>query len=66
MTIRRPGHGPKFMNPVDCIYCGAHVDETIVPDVDDDDAWEAEAQMHNLNCEWVLTRAHRLLDPLAE
>jgi len=50
------------MTTVDeCIYCRAEVhDPDPVPDVDDDEAWAAIASDHEHDCEWVLTRAHRI------
>lgn len=45
----------------DCIYCNAEVaDETRVPALDDEDAWQELAREHATDCEWILTRAHRL------
>jgi hypothetical protein len=44
-----------------CNYCDQDVtDETIVPAVDDDEAWAALAAEHADTCEWIETRAHRL------
>lgn len=54
-----------------CAYCGNYVlviDQDpcccepcdVVPDVDDDDAWEERALWHRPGCEWIETRAHRL------
>jgi hypothetical protein len=42
-----------------CAYCYCEVSSLDVPDVTDDDAWEALAHEHEDHCEWVLTRAHR-------
>jgi hypothetical protein len=46
---------------VECVYCYCQVpaDET-VPPVGDDAAWAELAREHADDCEWVLTRAHRL------
>lgn len=30
------------------------------PELDDDDQWEKLAPLHSANCEWYLSRAHRL------
>lgn len=43
-----------------CIYCGHDVCVDRVPDIHDDEAWEIIAAEHAKDCEWVLTRAHRL------
>lgn len=44
----------------ECIYCGSEVEGAdSVPDVDDDPAWDLLARQHLVDCEWVLTRAHR-------
>lgn len=42
-----------------CIYCGAEACSNDVPDVDDEEQWDALASEHADDCEWVLTRAHR-------
>ena len=45
---------------MECIYCGAEIEENEpVPAVDDDDAWEKLAGQHYGDCEWIETRAHR-------
>ena len=43
-----------------CVYCGGEVVEVSAPLYDDDAAWSALAPHHADNCEWVLTRGHRL------
>lgn len=44
-----------------CAYCGREVrDAEYVPAVYDDFSWALEAEEHASDCEWVLTRAHRL------
>ena len=44
-----------------CIYCDSLcADRTIVPDVDDAPAWASLAPEHEIDCEWIATRAHRL------
>jgi hypothetical protein len=47
-----------------CLYCGAETpsnDAETVPAIDDDSAWERLAAQHGRDCEWVVTRAHRLV-----
>lgn len=45
----------------DCVYCGcALTDSDSVPDTGDDAAWEKLAKEHSADCEWILTRAHRI------
>lgn len=46
-----------------CIYCDREVPAPAsepVPDVRDDEAWEALAAEHEPDCEWITTRAHRV------
>lgn len=48
-----------------CLYCSSeelfsHDDK--VPAVDDDEEWERLANLHDADCEWVRTRAHRVVD----
>ena len=44
-----------------CIYCDSEVmDNTIVPSEDDDTGWAVLASEHRADCEWILTRAHRV------
>lgn len=47
---------------VTCAYCGAIVLNAgeYVPPVDDDKAWDDLEGQHEPDCEWVITRAHRL------
>ena len=46
----------------ECIYCGYECDATDeAPDTDDDEAWASLAAEHDPDCEWVRTRAHRVL-----
>lgn len=48
-----------------CIYCEYAVRPDIaeiVPEVDDDEAWDEMSVFHSAKCEWVLTRAHRRMD----
>ena len=46
----------------ECLYCGCdHVPSPTVPDVDDDDAWATLSEHHADDCEWILTRAHRMV-----
>ncbi len=47
-------------NLVDCAYCDALVNPKDVPTVDDDETWQRIASAHSVDCEWVLTRAHRV------
>ncbi len=45
----------------ECIYCGQMVCCDSVPAPDDDASWLAEAEHHDEDCEWIITRAHRRL-----
>jgi hypothetical protein len=46
----------------ECAYCGVMVDDgNVVPPVDDGESWDRLAAEHGDGCEWVETRAHRLL-----
>lgn len=48
--------------PVPCAYCAADVpltDAVDVPDEDDDEEWAELADLHDDDCEWIETRAHR-------
>ena len=46
---------------VECAYCGALPSHAPgVPALDDDASWEALAEEHGEECEWIATRAHRL------
>jgi hypothetical protein len=58
------------MNTETCIYCNAEVNresnpyignDGIVPPESDEAWWARERQMHNPDCEWVNTHAHRYL-----
>jgi hypothetical protein len=42
------------------------VNPEVVPAVDDSDAWQGIATAHSVDCEWVLTRAHRVNFELVE
>jgi len=45
-----------------CTYCGTLVDDVVsAPALEDDEAWAATAQTHKADCEWVMTRAHRVI-----
>jgi hypothetical protein len=53
----------------ECAYCGYEIEGEVdyqgvsqepVPPVRDDEAWQAIAEKHAEDCEWVLTRAHRI------
>lgn len=46
-----------------CAYCHCDVSIDDVPDVDDESAWAEAAGQHADDCEWLLTRAHRV-EPL--
>jgi hypothetical protein len=50
---------------VECIYCYNLTTEGDAPTVDDDEMWDAIAPEHDPDCEWVVTRAHRILGNLA-
>ena len=56
------GDFAERLNAGTCIYCDSLVaDRTIVPPADDAEAWLALGQAeHWSNCEWIVTRAHRL------
>lgn len=44
-----------------CLYCERAVhDRTIVPDIDDTYTWSALGLEHDDDCEWIITRAHRV------
>ncbi|MDA0771073.1 MAG: hypothetical protein O2821_12765 [Chloroflexi bacterium] len=46
---------------LECAYCynlGTSLD---VPDVADDDMWDILAGEHDPDCEWITTRAHRVI-----
>lgn len=49
---------------IECIYCHAliPVKSESVPDIDDDSEWKRLAQFHRPECEWILTRGHRIFD----
>jgi len=61
-TINCPdcGHtdpGPRCEH---CVYCHRNVPEGFgVPGVEDDVAWANAVALHNGDCEWARTRAHR-------
>jgi hypothetical protein len=53
----------------ECAYCGYAIEGDVdyqgvsqepVPTVDDDEAWQYIAKQHADDCEWVMTRAHRI------
>lgn len=45
----------------ECIYCRADVEvRSDVPAIGDHISWAALAESHKPNCEWILTRAHRI------
>lgn len=47
-----------------CIYCNAECSHgDLVPEVSDDAAWDALSREHGSDCEWILTRAHRVDAP---
>ena len=44
-----------------CVYCDQLIDDrTLTPEVDDDAGWRELAPDHATDCEWILTRAHRV------
>jgi hypothetical protein len=45
---------------IECIYCYNLTTEGDVPAVDDSEMWDLIAQEHDPECEWVVTRAHRM------
>lgn len=46
-----------------CAYCNAEDCDQIVPPTSDTEAWDTLAVQHADDCEWILTRAHRLPSP---
>jgi hypothetical protein len=55
------------MDDQQCIYCGSEVsDDSQVPAYDDHDAWDTLAVEHDVDCEWIRTRAHRRQEPDSE
>ncbi len=47
----------------ECVYCGRLVTEApIIPLLDDPEGWRQVGEEHAPSCEWVATRAHRLMD----
>lgn len=50
---------------VECIYCGELVPgcaDCPAPPADDEGRWSELSPHHSDNCEWVVTRAHGLID----
>ena len=48
-------------NLTTCTYCGSPLEHGDgCPELDDDESWAREAEFHSDDCEWVLTRAHRI------
>ncbi len=46
-----------------CVFCDAIVSiDDEVPRLDDEDAWRRIASEHRRDCQWVRTRAGRLMD----
>lgn len=44
-----------------CLYCGIPVAESeIVPDFEDDDAWDKVSEQHYFGCKWARTKALRV------
>ena len=49
------------IEPTQCIYCEAEIQEPgDVPEIDEDCAWARLAEQHEIRCEWIETRAHRI------
>jgi len=46
----------------ECAYCNADVAEAPVPPASDDAGWSALASTHAEDCEWIATRAHRIVE----
>ena len=44
----------------ECTYCGASDTPESVPASWDNEAWRELATYHQIGCEWVATRAHRI------
>jgi hypothetical protein len=58
-------------NYVECVYCYTECScsdcaSEQVPAVADDAAWAKLARHHDVNCEWILTRAHRVFQQFEE
>jgi hypothetical protein len=47
---------------VECLYCNADAPNEAPPALDDDRAWQRLAADHAPDCEWIMSRAHRLDD----
>lgn len=45
----------------ECVYCGYDVPDEgeYVPNIGDADEWARVAAVHDPDCEWVCTQAHR-------
>lgn len=50
----------------ECAYCGAEGQHDDVPASDDSEGWAKIADTHDGNCDWVLTRAHRIAASAAD
>lgn len=50
------------MGTIECVYCNHEMPDEgdYVPDVNDDEEWERLATFHGPDCEWIITRAHRI------
>jgi hypothetical protein len=44
-----------------CAYCDQEISSEEIPAIDDDAAWASTAEEHAEWCEWVETRALRLI-----
>ncbi len=54
--------GFRHMETSECLYCGAEVlEDDIIPDVSHDDEWRRLEDAHFAGCEWIETRAHRIV-----
>jgi hypothetical protein len=58
---------PRVRNPMDtdyCIYCDTVLPEGMgnepVPTATDNQVWARLAEYHQPDCEWIITKAHRL------
>ena len=53
----------KTTDLIECGYCNREIPVLFaedVPEVDDDQAWASIAAQHEADCEWCVTRAHRV------
>ena len=56
-----PGDASRGYVDAECLYCYNPVGTLDVPASWDDEMWEALAEEHDPDCEWIATRAHQSL-----